>query len=173
MTRKELKKLIYEDVLAYPNVQKLRVAKKIPGFKITFVMRHCKYWHGKSRVFKFMYYYWLLKYYWLCSKYGFEGNCLMDAGGGFAIFHPNGVLINSHVNVGRNFTIRGGSKIGEKRGDVPTIGNNVNIGINASIIGGITIGDNVIIGAGAVVVKDVPSGAVVAGNPAKIIKYIE
>ena len=45
----------------------------------------------------------------------------------------------------------------------------MNIGSNSCIIGHVTIGDNVIIGAGSIVVKDVPSNVVVAGNPAKII----
>lgn len=47
------------------------------------------------------------------------------------------------------------------------------IGSNATILCGITIGKNALIGAGAVVVKDVPDNAVVAGNPAKIIKYLK
>jgi acetyltransferase-like isoleucine patch superfamily enzyme len=47
------------------------------------------------------------------------------------------------------------------------------IGSNATILAGITIGANALIGAGAVVTKDVPDNAVVAGNPAKIIKYIK
>jgi acetyltransferase-like isoleucine patch superfamily enzyme len=47
------------------------------------------------------------------------------------------------------------------------------IGSNATILGGIIIGKNALIGAGAVVVKDVPDDAVVAGNPAKIIKYLK
>lgn len=47
------------------------------------------------------------------------------------------------------------------------------IGSNATILCGITIGENALVGAGAVVVKDVPNNAVVAGNPAKIIKYIK
>jgi UDP-2-acetamido-3-amino-2,3-dideoxy-glucuronate N-acetyltransferase len=46
------------------------------------------------------------------------------------------------------------------------------IGSNATILCGITIGENAMIGAGAVVTKDVPPGAVVAGNPAKILKTI-
>ena len=46
------------------------------------------------------------------------------------------------------------------------------IGANAVVIGNVTIGDNVFIGAGAVVVKDVPSNCVVAGNPAKIVKTL-
>ncbi len=48
----------------------------------------------------------------------------------------------------------------------------MNIGSNSCIIGHVTIGDNVIIGAGSIVVKDVPSNVVVAGNPAKIIRHI-
>lgn len=45
------------------------------------------------------------------------------------------------------------------------------IGSNATILGGITIGKHAIVGAGAVVTKDVPDFAVVAGNPAKILRY--
>lgn len=53
-----------------------------------------------------------------------------------------------------------------------TIGNNVWIGGNVTILPGVTIGDNVTIGAGAVVTKDIPADVVVAGNPAKIIKRL-
>ena len=50
------------------------------------------------------------------------------------------------------------------------IGNNVYIGAGALIMNPVKIGNNVTIGAGAVVTKDIPDNAVVAGNPAKIIK---
>jgi acetyltransferase-like isoleucine patch superfamily enzyme len=50
------------------------------------------------------------------------------------------------------------------------IGNDVWIGANAVILKGVTIGDGAVVGAGAVVTSDVPPGAVVAGNPAKVIK---
>ncbi|MDE7071099.1 MAG: sugar O-acetyltransferase [Clostridia bacterium] len=53
------------------------------------------------------------------------------------------------------------------------IGNCVWIGAHATILPGVTIGDNSIIGAGAVVTKDVPNNAVVAGVPARIIKNLE
>ena len=54
-----------------------------------------------------------------------------------------------------------------------TIGNSVWIGGSAVILPGVTIGDNSVVGAGAVVTRDVPSGVVVAGNPARIIKHID
>lgn len=53
-----------------------------------------------------------------------------------------------------------------------TIGNNVWLGGSSVITPGVTIGDNVVVAAGAVVVKDVPNNVVVGGNPAKIIKYL-
>lgn len=53
------------------------------------------------------------------------------------------------------------------------VGNNVNIGWNAVIMPGVTIGDNSIIGACAVVTKDVPKNSVAAGVPAKVIESIE
>lgn len=54
-----------------------------------------------------------------------------------------------------------------------TIGNNVWIGGQSTICPGVTIGDNSVIGAGSVVIKDVPANVVVAGNPANIIRYLE
>jgi acetyltransferase-like isoleucine patch superfamily enzyme len=51
------------------------------------------------------------------------------------------------------------------------IGSDVWIGYNATILSGVTIGDGAVIGAGAVVVKDVPPYAIVAGNPARLIRY--
>lgn len=54
----------------------------------------------------------------------------------------------------------------------PTIiGNDVVIGVNALVISGVKIGDGAVVGAGSVVTKDVPPYAIVAGNPARIIKY--
>lgn len=53
------------------------------------------------------------------------------------------------------------------------IGRNVWIGGKSVICPGVTIGDNSVIGAGSVVIKDVPANVVVAGNPAKIIRYME
>ncbi len=52
------------------------------------------------------------------------------------------------------------------------IGNDVWIGSNSTILPGVAINDGAIVGAGSVVTKDVPKNAVVAGNPAKVIKYV-
>ncbi len=54
-----------------------------------------------------------------------------------------------------------------------TIGDNVWFGGNSVVLSGVTIGNNAVIGAGSVVTKDVPDNAVVAGNPARILRYID
>ncbi len=54
-----------------------------------------------------------------------------------------------------------------------TIGDNVWIGGDVTILPGTKIGDNVVIGAGSVVAKEIPSNVVAAGNPARVIKKID
>lgn len=54
-----------------------------------------------------------------------------------------------------------------------TLKKGCSIGANATILPGITIGENAMVGAGAVVTKDVPNNAVVVGNPAKITRYVK
>lgn len=53
-----------------------------------------------------------------------------------------------------------------------TVGNNVWIGGNVTVLPGVTIGDNCVIGAGSVVVKDIPSGTLAVGNPCKVIRKL-
>ena len=53
-----------------------------------------------------------------------------------------------------------------------SIGDNVWIGGSVSIVGGVTIGDNAVVAAGSVVIRDVPAGTLVAGNPARVVRKI-
>lgn len=82
------------------------------------------------------------------------------------------VVVHARAVLGKKCMIGTCVTIGGKSGwyEVPVIGNNVHIANGAKIIGPVRIGDNVIIGANAVVVKDVPDNCIVAGVPAKIIK---
>ena len=92
-------------------------------------------------------------------------------GGGFTIAHNCCVL---HLeSAGKNLSIGPFVVIGKKRNKRPVIGNDVTINANATVFGGITIGDHAIIGAGALVNKDVPPYCVVAGNPARVIKTLD
>ena len=95
--------------------------------------------------------------------------------GGLSCFHPFATVINAK-RIGKNFEFRNGLTIGNKNNDndlLPTIGDNVTAGANVCIIGKINIGNHVVIGAGSIVVKDVPDGVIIAGNPAKIIKKLD
>lgn len=82
------------------------------------------------------------------------------------------VVLHARTVIGKNCMIGQGVTIGGKSGwyEVPVIGDNVHISAGARILGPVRIGNNVIIGANAVVVKDVPDNCIVAGIPAKIIK---
>jgi serine O-acetyltransferase len=73
---------------------------------------------------------------------------------------------------GKNFRVGPGVVIG-RNGDFPTFGDNVYVASNSTVIGNIKIGDNVIIGAGSVVTKDLPGNGVYVGNPARLIKHID
>lgn len=83
-----------------------------------------------------------------------------------------GIVITPGAKIGEGTYIQHGVTIGvnEDTMEVPVIGRKVRIGAQAVIIGNVNIGDNAIIGAGSVVVKDVPANATVVGVPVKVIK---
>lgn len=108
----------------------------------------------------------------LGSRLGFiiYAGCFAD---GLQLEHFGSVIVNPKARIGKNCKIHGNCCIGSDGGypdDSPVIGDNVDIGQGAQILGGIRIADNVRIGAGAVVVKDVlKSGVTVVGVPGRIL----
>ncbi|MDR2846334.1 MAG: serine O-acetyltransferase [Candidatus Methanoplasma sp.] len=94
-------------------------------------------------------------------------------GKGFFIDHATGVVIGETAVIGDDVTIYQGVTLGGvsfNRGKRhPTIGSRVVCGANATVLGNIVIGDDVRIGAGSVVLKDVPPNSTVVGIPGKII----
>ena len=128
---------------------------------------------ASGKTMKFIFFPYLI-FYKLIVEWvlGIELPWHLKAGPGLKLYHGQGTVINRNVTIGSNCVIRHSTTIGNARegGNCPVIGNNVDIGCHVCIIGDIQIGNNVIIGAGSVVVKNIPSNVVVAGNPARIIK---
>ena len=96
-------------------------------------------------------------------------------GAGLFIPHFGPVTVHPDARIGENCTLHQGVVVGQagrgERKGAPSLGDRVYVGANAVLIGGITLGDDVAVGAGAVVTRSVPSRAVVAGNPARILSY--
>lgn len=117
------------------------------------------------------------KLYWLAFRLveTFTGISLpigAKIGPGLRIWHFGNIFINSGVIIGKNCTLRQGVTIGNRHenGSLPVIGDNVEFGAYAQVLGGVHIGNNSKIGAMSVVLVDVPENATVAGVPAKIVR---
>lgn len=106
-------------------------------------------------------------------KYGIELPYTVQLGRGVTFEHQHGIVIHGNTVIGDGCIIRQGVTIGnrhiEKPLEAPIIGTNVNIGAGAKILGKVNIGDNVVIGANAVVIKDIPDNAIAVGIPARVI----
>lgn len=137
-------------------------------------LRNLEYYHNTSRnIFKkILYYYFLLNHRRLSLKTGMtiSPNVL---GKGCLIMHPGFRRIGPSSKIGDNCTILPNVLLGKKYPGKCSIeiGDNCYIATNVTILGPVKIGNNVTIGAGAVVLSDIPDNAVVAGVPARVIKY--
>jgi len=110
-------------------------------------------------------------YKWIQIITGIELPCEVVIGKNFVIDHFGGVIINGYAKFGDNCRIRNGVVVGIKNiGDnsAPVIGSNVDIGSGAKVLGKIIIGNNVLIGANAVVITNVPDNSIAVGVPAII-----
>lgn len=92
----------------------------------------------------------------------------------FFIDHGSGVVIGETTIIGDDVLLYQGVTLGgtgnERGKRHPTLGNNVVVGTGAKVLGNITIADNVKIGAGSVVVHDVPSNSTVVGIPGRVVR---
>lgn len=112
-----------------------------------------------------------ISYHRAYRKYACDIPIKVKIGTGVCFPHLSGIAINSKTVIGKNATILCGVVIGKTDKGIPVIEDDVYIGANACVIGGVTVGKGSIVGAGAVVTKDVPPYSVVAGNPAKVISH--
>ncbi len=157
------KELYKSDINRYGSNKPKRYCKKFSYFfrKIS----TCK-----SKILR---YYYLFRFHLISNKHGMEISWKTKIGKGLYIGHPHNITINPKAVLGDNVNIHKGVTIGqENRGSrkgAPTIGNQVWIGINSTIVGNVTIGDDVLIAPNSFVNCDVPSHSVVIGNPCKII----
>ena len=107
-------------------------------------------------------------------KTGIEIHPGAQIGKGFFIDHGNGVIIGETTVIGEKVTLYQGVTLGgtgkEQGKRHPTIGNNVMISAGAKVLGSFKIGDNSKIGAGSVVLEEVPPNSTVVGVPGRVVK---
>jgi serine O-acetyltransferase len=151
--------------------------------KISYRLEHYdpkKYWRYREKVMSPKTPKLLRFYYWHYLKKCDAFNCASIAtafNGGVTFLSPpvlphglKGIVIHRDAVLGNNVVILQNVTIGQRNNDGHcVIGDNVLIGAGAIILGAVKIGDNAQIGAGAVVVHDIPEGATAVGNPARII----
>lgn len=102
---------------------------------------------------------------------GIELPCEAQIGRNFIIDHSGGIVISGYAKFGDNCRIRTGVVVGLRHVDdprAPIIGDNVDVGAGAKLLGPIRIGNNVCIGANAVVINDVPDNSIAVGVPAVV-----
>jgi len=140
-----------------------------PSFKA--VLRH--------RIAHWMYrhkWYFLARWYSqrTARKTGIEIHPGAQIGKGFFIDHGSGVIIGETTIIGDNVTLYQGVTLGgtgkEHGKRHPTIGDNVMISAGAKVLGSFTVAENSKIGAGSVVLKEVPPNSTVVGVPGRVVK---
>lgn len=134
-------------------------------------IRYMYWWRKANRKMNLFYRYMLYRY---SRKYGLEISSLADIGEGLYLGHPYNITVGSGVKIGKNVNLHKGCTIGRenrgKRAGVPSIGDNVVVGIHSTVVGNISIGDDVLIAPNSFVNFDVPSHSVVVGSPGIIHK---
>lgn len=145
-----------------------------PGFRFTWYLRKVSFYQRHKRglgLFAYVYHRILLNHYRF--RYGFDISPTTSIGPGLYLGHFSGVVISPYAVVGANVNIAKGATIGATsrgaRQGAPILEDRVWVGANATIVGKITVGREALIAPGAYVNFDVPPGAVVLGNPGKVV----
>lgn len=177
-TPEELKQAIAQDMLRYEIRKPVSwrtfftyfYIHELPGLKYTVVLRYCQYYRRRNRLLFYFFFWWLRR---LKFKYGIDISYRTRIGKGIYIGHFGGIVVHGDAVIGENCNLSQGVTIGllirGKKAGIPVIGDRVFIGPGASLLGGITVGDDVLIGTHSLVNFDVPHHSVVATEPAKII----
>ncbi|MGE5658575.1 MAG: serine O-acetyltransferase [Actinomycetota bacterium] len=107
------------------------------------------------------------------NGYGIDLPYTVQLGRRVIIEHQGAIVIHGYSQIGDDCIIRQGVTLGNRYLDrpleAPKLGDRVNVGAGAKILGNVTLGDDVNIGANAVVLSDIPPGKTAVGIPAKII----
>lgn len=145
-----------------------------PGFRFTWYLRKVSFYAQRKRglgLLPYLYHRVLLNHYRF--RYGFDISPTTQIGPGFYLGHFGGVVISPFAVIGANVNVAKGATIGATsrgaRKGAPTLEDQVWVGANATIVGKITVGRAALIAPGAYVNFDVPSMAVVLGNPGQIV----
>ena len=166
---------IIQDFKKYYKVEKLKTFIT-PGFKAIFVYRLGNFANKQFFLIKyFLYIFYFPLDYLIRILWGISISRKAVIGPGLFINHFSGIFIHDKVKLGKDCTVSQGVTVGVKYGmndKGPKIGDEVKISAGAKVIGDINIGSKVIIGANAVVTKDLPSNCVAVGVPAKVVKEI-
>ena len=108
------------------------------------------------------------------NRTGIEIHPGAKIGKGFFIDHGSGVVVGETTEIGNNVTLYQGVTLGgtgkEKGKRHPTLKDNVMVSVGAKVLGSFTIGENTKIGAGSVVLNEIPANCTVVGVPGKIVK---
>ena len=173
-----MKKCLYPlDHYRYYGSTRRNLLKRIfMPVELRFIMafRKAQYYRDK-KFYCPLYLFWELRKRFLSQKTHIQIPTVTSIGPGMYIGHFGRIIVNPKTVIGKNLTINTGVTIGQtnrgKHQGVPVIGDNVWIGTNAVIVGGIKIGTDVLVAPNAYVNFDVPDHSIVIGNPGTIISH--
>ena len=146
------------------------------GFKFSVWLRITRFLYLKGKRAFPLFVFARMIYKHLEYKYSFDISYKAQIGPGLTIAHYGYIIVTSNTVLGVNCSLKPGVVFGKKltsQTDGAVIGNNVEFGVGSKVVGDVSIGSNVIVGANAVITKDVPDNCVVAGVPARVIRYLE